>query len=74
MPNLLEICRYKIYFGSNENFEPIYVHISKGKPIASSTKVWLTKAGGCIVANNNSKIPKKDLKEKSMMLKDKKEQ
>jgi len=39
------------------------VHISKGKPVANSTKVWLTKAGGCIVANNNSKIPEKDLRE-----------
>ena len=27
----------------------------------NSTKVWLTKSGGCILANNNSKIPDKDL-------------
>ena len=39
------------------------MHISKGKPVANSTKVWLTKAGECIVANNNSKIPEKDLRE-----------
>ena len=39
------------------------MHISKGKPVANSTKVWLTKAGGCIVANNNSKIPEKVLRE-----------
>ena len=39
------------------------MHISKGKPGANSTKVWLTKAGGCIVANNNSKIPETDLRE-----------
>lgn len=43
--------------------EPIHVHISKGMPTANSTKVWLTKSGGCIVANNNSKIPEKDLRE-----------
>ena len=41
--------------------EPIHVHISKGKPVSNSTKVWLTKSGGCILANNNSRIPNKDL-------------
>jgi len=39
------------------------VHISKGKPSQNSTKVWITKNGGCIVANNHSKIPSKDLRE-----------
>ena len=39
------------------------MHISKGQPIQNSTKVWLTKAGGCILANNNSKISEKDLRE-----------
>ena len=39
------------------------MHISKGIPVSSSTKIWLTKSGGCIVANNNSKIPTKDLRE-----------
>ena len=61
MPNLFECLGYKIYFWSNENLEPIHVHISKGVPTANSTKVWLTKSGGCIVANNDSKIPTKDL-------------
>ena len=37
------------------------MHISKGKPSINSTKVWITKTGGCILANNNSKIPEKDL-------------
>ena len=55
MPNVFSFLGYKIYFWSNENDEPIHVHISKGTPIANGTKVWLTKAGGCIVANNNSK-------------------
>ena len=27
----------------------------------NSTKVWLTQAGGCILANNRSKIPQNDL-------------
>jgi hypothetical protein len=39
------------------------VHISKGSPTQNSTKVWLTQKGGCIVANNNSKIPEKELRE-----------
>lgn len=61
MPSIFEICGYKIYFWSNENNEPIHVHISKGKPTPNSTKIWLTKSGGCISANNNSKIPNNDL-------------
>lgn len=46
---------------SNEKLEPIHVHISKGTPSANSTKIWITKSGGCIVANNKSKIPEKEL-------------
>ena len=61
LPSIFELSGYKIYFWSNENNEPIYVHISKERPTAKSTKVWLTKSGGCIVANNNSKIPSKEL-------------
>lgn len=56
-------CGYSIYFWSNENNEPIHVHVSKGKPSGNSTKIWLTKSGGCIVANNKSKIPIKELKD-----------
>ena len=61
MPSIFEIFGYKIYFWSNENDEPIHIRISKGKPTPNSTKIWLTKSGGCILANNNSKIPAKDL-------------
>ena len=50
-----------MYFWSNENNEPIHVHISKGKPVSNSTKVWITKNGGCIIANNESNIPNKEL-------------
>lgn len=42
--------------------EPVHVHISKGKPSPNATKVWLTKAGGCILAHNKGRIPEKDLK------------
>ena len=48
---------------SNENYEPIHVHISKSKTSNNSTKIWLTKSGGCIVANNGSQIPSKELRE-----------
>ena len=61
LPNLFTVSGYKIYFWSNENNEPFHVHISKGKPSPDSTKVWLTKKGGCILANNESQIPKKEL-------------
>lgn len=63
-------CGYSVYFWSNENNEPIHVHISKGKPTGNSTKVWLTKKGGCIIANNKSNIPEKDLKKILELLSD----
>ena len=37
------------------------MHVSKGKPTGNSTKIWLTKSGGCILANNSSKIPDNEL-------------
>ena len=58
----LKQCGYKTYFWSNENDEPIHIHISKRNPTENSTKVWLTKSGGTIVANNKSDIPINDLK------------
>lgn len=38
-----------------------YVHVSKGKPTANATKIWITKAGGCILAHNNGRIPPREL-------------
>lgn len=63
LPKLFTVSGYKVYFWSNEEGEPIHVHVSKGKPTPNATKIWLTKKGGCIVANNGSKIPKKELNE-----------
>ena len=37
------------------------MHVSKGKPTGNSTKIWITKSGGCILANNLSKIPNNEL-------------
>ncbi|MDE5598140.1 MAG: DUF4160 domain-containing protein, partial [Lachnospiraceae bacterium] len=48
---------------SNENNEPIHVHVTKEKPAANATKIWLTKNGGCIVANNKEHIPARELNE-----------
>lgn len=63
-------CGYSVYFWSNENNEPIHIHISKGKPIGNSTKIWLTKGGGCIIANNKSNIPINDLKKIQKIIND----
>lgn len=61
MPSLLKIGSYVVYFWSNENNEPIHVHISMGVPSQNGTKIWITSAGGCVVAKNTSRIPQKDL-------------
>lgn len=61
MPNIFSTLGYQIYFWSNENNEPIHVHVSKGKPNAYATKFWLTKSGSCILASNGSKISNRDL-------------
>ncbi|MEE8826737.1 MAG: DUF4160 domain-containing protein [Eubacterium sp.] len=59
MPQVFKIGSYWVYFWVNENIplEPVHVHISPGKPTANATKVWITKSGKCLLANNNSKIP-----------------
>lgn len=61
MPSIFNVFGYKIYFWSNENGEPVYVHICKGVPKANATKVWLTKEGKVKLANNRSRISKGDL-------------
>ena len=63
MPSIFVIAGYRIFFWSNENNEPIHVHVCKGKPSSNATKIWLTSKGKCIIANNNSRIPSKDLAE-----------
>ena len=63
VPSLFRIGGYLVFFWSNENGEPIHVHIAKGKPSPNATKIWLTCTGQCVVANNDSRIPQSDLKE-----------
>ncbi len=63
VPSLFRIGGYLVFFWSNENGEPIHVHIARGKPGPNTTKIWLTRSGQCIVANNDSRIPQSDLNE-----------
>lgn len=64
MPQVFKIGSYLVYFWVNEGLptEPIHVHIAEGVPVPNATKVWITKAGKCILANNRSHIPEKALK------------
>jgi len=64
MPQIFRIGSYIIYFWANEGdpLEPIHVHVKEGQPSANSTKIWITKSGKCLLANNNSKIPDKVLR------------
>ena len=61
MPQVFVILGYIVYFWSNENDEPIHVHVCKGGPKKDATKVWITEDGP-VLEHNKSKIPKKDLK------------
>lgn len=65
MPQIFKIGSYWVYFWANENepLEPVHVHIAEGKPTSNATKIWITKAGKCLLCNNNSQIPNKKLRE-----------
>lgn len=63
VPKVLEFGRFIIYFWSNENGEPIHVHVAEKTPSANATKIWLTKKGKCILAHNNGRIPNRELGE-----------
>ena len=63
MPSLFRVGGYLVFCWSNENGEPIHVHIAKGKPTPNAAKIWLTRSGQCVVANNDGRIPQGDLKE-----------
>jgi len=63
LPRLFRIGQYVIFFWSDEKSEPIHVHIGIVNPSPNSTKIWLTKRGGCIVAHNKSRIPQTDIRE-----------
>jgi len=49
-----EFCKYA------DGTEVVFSDIRKNKN--GDETIWLTKSGGCIIANNNSKIPEKQLR------------
>lgn len=71
MPQVFRLGSYWVYFWSNEGrpLEPIHVHISQGAPSENSTKIWITSAGKTLLANNNSQIPMRVLKNMMRILK-----
>lgn len=64
MPQVFKIGSYWVYFWSNENdpLEPVHVRVAEGSPQPNATKIWLTRTGKCLLANNNSDIPAKTLR------------
>lgn len=64
MPQVFKVGSYWIYFWTNEGkpLEPIHVHVAEGAPVPNATKIWITRKGKCILANNNSKINEKNLR------------
>ena len=63
MPKILMINGYQVSIWSNENGEPMHVHVSKRKPSANSPKFWLLSDGTFIAANPNDKrIPENELR------------
>lgn len=64
MPQVFKVGSYWVYFWSNENkpLEPIHVHVAQGSPSANSAKIWITKTGKCLLCSNDTKIPKRILK------------
>jgi len=61
LPTLFEIFGYRIFFWSNENDEPVHVHVCKGPPSSDATKIWLPPDSNPVLAHNKSHIPQKDL-------------
>lgn len=58
---MFDFLGYKIYFWSNENGEPMHVHVSKGAQSKDATKFWI-KRDDIEMAHNKSQIPQSDLK------------
>ena len=58
MPRVFKAGSYWVYFWSDESrpLEPVHVHIAEGAPKPGATKVWITRAGMCLLYNNDSNI------------------
>lgn len=61
---LVNFLGYSFFFWSDEQGEPLHVHVCKGNPSPNATKFWVTKDGVKLV-HNKSRIPKKDLQKLS---------
>ena len=59
MPRVFNVDKWVVFFWSGEGMplEPIHVHVSLKTPMAGATKIWITSCGGCLLANNDSKVP-----------------
>ena len=70
MPQVFKLGSYWVYFWTNEGrpLEPIHVHISQGNPTENATRVWITRTGNCLLANNNSRIPTNILRNMMRMI------
>lgn len=64
VPQVFKIGSYWVFFWSNESdpLEPIHVHVCQGAPNGNATKIWITRAGKCYLAHNNSRIPPRTLR------------
>lgn len=64
MPQLFKVGSYLVFFWINENnpLEPVHVYVSRVRPEPNATKIWITKSGKCLLQNNNSKIPERELR------------
>ena len=64
MLQVFKVGSYWVFFWANENdpLEPIHVHVCQGVPNGNATKIWIMKAGGCILVHNNSRIPDRVLR------------
>ena len=62
MPKIFSFGEYVLFFWVGENGEPVHIHVSVKRPEKNSTKIWLTKSGGGLLANNDSHISPKDLR------------
>lgn len=74
MPSLFTFRGYLIFFWSNEGGEPTHVHVSKGKPSASSTKFWIREDGKVELAGNGSHIDPRTLRQLKRFLEENSEQ
>ena len=68
MPKILTFGQYVVFFWIAENGEPVHVHVAVRRPSENATKFWLTADGSCLLANNNSQIPQKDLRDISKLI------